>query len=140
MKESNILLGNATIKQHQKEILLDTKGQHMKELDSHAGIVISNILLGIILQSTKGIYMYNLNFTKTVSLLNHIFPTTDVPKKYKGPPKFDAKNFLEVAISYTLGQNSYKNIGKVLCYNNSISWVNLINSCDNNYSVVKLQS
>ena len=98
------------------------------------------ILLGIILQSTKEIYMYNLNFTKTVSLLNHIFPTTDVPKKYKGPPKFDEKKFLEVAISYTLSQNSYKNIGKVLCYNNSISWVNLINSCENNYSVVKLQS
>ena len=69
------------------------------ELDSHAGIVISNILLEIILQSTKEIYMYNLNFTKTVSLLNHIFPTTDVQKKYNGPPKFDAKNFLEVAIS-----------------------------------------
>ena len=31
MKESNFLAGNATIKQHQKEILLNTKGQYMKE-------------------------------------------------------------------------------------------------------------
>ena len=51
MKESNILVGNAPIKQQQKEVLLDIKGQHMKELDSHEGIVINNILLGKILQS-----------------------------------------------------------------------------------------
>ena len=31
MKESNILAGNATIKQHRKEILPDIKGQYMKE-------------------------------------------------------------------------------------------------------------
>ena len=42
MKESNILTSNATIKEHQKEILLDTKGQHIKEFDY---IVISNTLL-----------------------------------------------------------------------------------------------
>ena len=40
MKESNIHVGNATMKQQQKEVLLNIKGQHMKELDSHAGIVI----------------------------------------------------------------------------------------------------
>ena len=46
MKESNITVGNATIKQQKKEILLNTKEQYMKELDSYAGIVINNILLG----------------------------------------------------------------------------------------------
>ena len=53
MKESNILVSNATMKQLQRAILLDIKGQDMKELDSHEGIVISNILLGNILQHTK---------------------------------------------------------------------------------------
>ena len=57
MKESNAK--NAIIKQHQKEILLNTKGQHMKELDFHAGIVINNILRRQILQITKEIYIYN---------------------------------------------------------------------------------
>ena len=37
MKESNIIVSNATIKQHQKEISLDTKRQYMKE---------SNFLVG----------------------------------------------------------------------------------------------
>ena len=59
MKESNILVNNATIKQQQKQILLNTKGWHMKELDSHADIVINNIPLGHILQGTKEIYIYN---------------------------------------------------------------------------------
>ena len=58
MRESNILANNATIKQNQKEILLNTKGQYMKELDSHAGIAINNILLEQILQSTKEIYIH----------------------------------------------------------------------------------
>ena len=53
MKESNILAGNATIKQHQRAILLDIKGQHMNELDSHEGVEINNTLLGNILQHTK---------------------------------------------------------------------------------------
>ena len=35
MKESNTLAGNAIIKQQQKEILLNTKEKYMKELDSH---------------------------------------------------------------------------------------------------------
>ena len=37
MKESDTLACNATIKQHQKEILLDTKGQYMKESNTLAG-------------------------------------------------------------------------------------------------------
>ena len=45
MKELNILVSNATIK-------------HMKELDSHAGIVISSTLLGQILEGTKGIFIH----------------------------------------------------------------------------------
>ena len=59
MKESNILADNATIKQQQRAILLDIKGQHMKELDSNAGILINNLVLGQILQSNKEIYIYN---------------------------------------------------------------------------------
>ena len=35
IKESNTLAGNAIIKQQQKEILLNTKEKYMKELDSH---------------------------------------------------------------------------------------------------------
>ena len=50
-------MGNATIKQQQKEVSLKTKGQYMNELDSHTGIVINNILLWQILQSTKKIYI-----------------------------------------------------------------------------------
>ena len=38
MKESNILATNATIKQPQGAILIHIKGQHIKELDSHNGI------------------------------------------------------------------------------------------------------
>ena len=59
MKESNILVGNAMIKQQQKEVFVNTEEHYMKELDSHAGIVINNIPVGQILQSTKEIYIYN---------------------------------------------------------------------------------
>ena len=45
MKESNILVDDASIKQHQKEIFLNTKDYYMNELYSHAGIVINNIPL-----------------------------------------------------------------------------------------------
>ena len=38
MKESSILVGNATIKKLQREILLNTKGQYMKE----SNILVSN--------------------------------------------------------------------------------------------------
>ena len=36
MKEPNTIAGNATIKQHQKEILLNTKEQYMKESNTLA--------------------------------------------------------------------------------------------------------
>ena len=36
-----------------REVLIHTKGQHMKESDSHAGIVINNILQEQILQSKE---------------------------------------------------------------------------------------
>ena len=36
MKDSSTLAGNATIKQHQKEILFNTKGQYMKESNTLA--------------------------------------------------------------------------------------------------------
>ena len=35
MKESNMLVGNVTIKQHQKEILLNTEGKYMMESNSN---------------------------------------------------------------------------------------------------------
>ena len=37
MKDSNTLAGNATIKRHPKEILLNTKGQYTKASNNHAG-------------------------------------------------------------------------------------------------------
>ena len=45
---------NATIKQHQKEVLLITKGQYMKESNFLAEIAASNLLLGQVSQYTKG--------------------------------------------------------------------------------------
>ena len=36
MKESNTLVGNATIKQHPKEILLNTKGQYKRVSNTNA--------------------------------------------------------------------------------------------------------
>ena len=62
MKELNILVSNVTIKQLQRAISLNIQGKHIKELDSHAGIVISNMLPGQIFQNTKEIYMYNIPF------------------------------------------------------------------------------
>ena len=59
MRESNILVSNATIKQPQRAISLHIKGQHMKVLDSYAGIVINNILVGQILEGTKEINIYD---------------------------------------------------------------------------------
>ena len=49
--------GNASIKQHQKDILLDTRGQCMNELDSHAVIVINNVHPEIILQSIRNLHL-----------------------------------------------------------------------------------
>ena len=37
MKESNILVSNAAIEQHQKEILLNTKEQYMKDSNIPVG-------------------------------------------------------------------------------------------------------
>ena len=71
--ESNTLVGNAAIKQHQKEILMNTKGQYMKELDSRAGIVLNNTLLGQILKSTKEIYIYKSPARQEVCPLNVYF-------------------------------------------------------------------
>ena len=43
MKESNILAGNATFKQLQKEVWLNTRGEYMKESNIFASNVIKNI-------------------------------------------------------------------------------------------------
>ena len=42
MKDSNIIAGNATIKQQQKEVLLNTKGQYMKESNTLVNSVEKN--------------------------------------------------------------------------------------------------
>ena len=47
MKESNFLAGNATTKQQQKEILLSTKEDYMKESDTLAGNVAGNAFKGV---------------------------------------------------------------------------------------------
>ena len=57
MKESSTLAANATIKQHQKDILLDTKGQYMKESSTLVWIVTSNSLPKQISQGIKEIYI-----------------------------------------------------------------------------------
>ena len=57
MKASNMLVGNVTIKQHQKEILLSTKGQYMKE----SNFLVDNVTIKQqqkkVLLNTKGQYM-----------------------------------------------------------------------------------
>ena len=61
MKESNFLAGNATIKQQQKEILLNTKLQYMKEsfiLEANATIKQQQ---NEVLVNTKGHYMKESN-------------------------------------------------------------------------------
>ena len=56
-KESNILVVNANIKQHQKDILLNTKGQHMKESDILTGNATIKQQQKEILLNTKEQYM-----------------------------------------------------------------------------------
>ena len=53
MKDSNTLAGNATIKQLQREILLDTEVQYMKELNTLVINAIITFLLRTISQGTK---------------------------------------------------------------------------------------
>ena len=55
MKEVNILVGNVTIKQHQKEILLNTKGQYMTESNILAGNAIK--LYKCIIKPQKVVFM-----------------------------------------------------------------------------------
>ena len=57
MKESNILAGNATIKQHKKDILLNTKEQYTKESNTLVGYAAYNCLTREILQDTIGLYI-----------------------------------------------------------------------------------
>ena len=54
-------MGNATIKQHLKEILLNTKGHYMKELNTFAGNVTIKQLQREVLLNTKGQYMKESN-------------------------------------------------------------------------------
>ena len=57
MKELSTLANNATIKQLQRQILLDTKGQSMKESNFLADNVPMKQLPRIVLLDTKGQYM-----------------------------------------------------------------------------------
>ena len=57
MKESNTLAGNAIIKQLQREVLLNTKGQYMMESNTLVGNVANNFLTRDILVNTEERYM-----------------------------------------------------------------------------------
>ena len=61
MKESNILASNATIKQQQKEVLLNTKGQYMKESNILAGNATIKQQQKDVLLNTKGKYTMESN-------------------------------------------------------------------------------
>ena len=54
MKESNTVAGNATIKQLQRDVLLDTKGQYMKKSKSFAVNTTIMPLIWDVLLNTKG--------------------------------------------------------------------------------------
>ena len=57
MKESNTIAGNATIKQLQRDVLLDTKGQYMKKSNTIPGNATIEQLQREVFLSTKGQYM-----------------------------------------------------------------------------------
>ena len=57
MKESNTLAGNAIIKQHLKDTLLNTKGKYMKESNTLAGNAGNNSPEREVLLDTKNQYM-----------------------------------------------------------------------------------
>ena len=63
MKELNSLAGNATMKQLQRGVLLNKKGQqlHKLELDIHAEIVTIKQLPRVFWRNTKGLYMKESN-------------------------------------------------------------------------------
>ena len=57
MRESNFLAGNATIKQDQKNVFINTKRQYMKESNTLAGNVTIKQVERRALHDTKGQYM-----------------------------------------------------------------------------------
>ena len=60
MTESNILANNATVKEIQEEVLLNTTGEYMKaESNTQAGSVIFKQLQRGILLNTKKLYKKN---------------------------------------------------------------------------------
>ena len=71
MKESNTLAGNATIKQLQKEVLLNIKRQYMKESNTHVYNAEKNLLLIQIWLNTKGKYMKKSNTFVCNVTINH---------------------------------------------------------------------
>ena len=62
MKASNFLAANATIKQLQKEILLSTKGQYIRESNILAINATIKQLEREVLQDTKGQFMKDSKF------------------------------------------------------------------------------
>ena len=68
MKESNFLAGNATIKQNQKDLLLNTKGQYTKESNILAGNATIEQHQKEILLNTKGQYMKESNTLQAMQL------------------------------------------------------------------------
>ena len=61
MKESNTLVGNATIKQLQRGVLQNTEGHYMEESNSLVGNATIKQLLREVLLNTKGQYMKESN-------------------------------------------------------------------------------
>ena len=80
MKESNTHVGNAIIKQLQRQVLLHTKGQYMKESNTLAGNAIIKELQRQVLLNTKEQYMKESNTlavnVENISVANHIWVNT----------------------------------------------------------------
>ena len=91
-------MSNATIKQHQKEILLDTKGQYMKESNTLASYVANTFRRREIWIHTKGQYIKESNTfadnAKNISLQKEVWLNT------KGE---HMKEFRMLLYTYTIG-------------------------------------
>ena len=57
MKESNILVCNATIKQLKGEISLNINGEYMTESNTLVGNAIDNFPIGVVLENTISLYI-----------------------------------------------------------------------------------
>ena len=88
MKVSNTLVYNATIKQHKNEILLDTKGKYMKVSNTLACIVARNLLPGQISQGTIEMYIQVIIFYRDKKFVHRINKDTAKRKRLCMSPSF----------------------------------------------------